>query len=93
MLEAMTTGVPVIVTDIPSNREWVKPDENGWLANDIEGFTEKMLLVCKLTAAQREKISARNRFVVASRADWDRNSDLLLQLYERVLCRQGAMFA
>jgi glycosyltransferase involved in cell wall biosynthesis len=93
MLEAMATGVPVIVTDIPSNREWVKPDENGWLANDIKGFTEKMLLVCNLTAAQREKISARNRFVIASRADWDKNSDLLLQLYERVLCRQGAIFA
>jgi glycosyltransferase involved in cell wall biosynthesis len=93
MLEAMATGLPVIVTDIASNREWVKPDENGWLARDTEAFTKKMLLVCKLTHAEREAIAARNRFVVGSRAEWDKNSDRLLELYERILCNQGAMSA
>jgi glycosyltransferase involved in cell wall biosynthesis len=34
LLEAFATGTPVIVPDIPGNREWVTPGENGWLFPD-----------------------------------------------------------
>jgi glycosyltransferase involved in cell wall biosynthesis len=31
LLEAMACGVPVVVTDIPSNRYWIKDGDNGYL--------------------------------------------------------------
>ncbi len=34
LLEAMACGLPVLVSDIPGNREWVIPGENGWLFKD-----------------------------------------------------------
>ena len=31
MVEALASGLPVVVTDLPSNREWIAPGSNGWL--------------------------------------------------------------
>ena len=81
LLEAMATGLPVIVTDIPSNREWVEPGVNGWLANDVASFADAMLCVSKLGESERAAISEVNRKVISTRADWDRNFPRLLAMY------------
>jgi glycosyltransferase involved in cell wall biosynthesis len=87
LLEAMATGLPVLVTDIPSNREWVTEPENGWLARagSAEAVADKMLQAANLTAVQRNHISERNQCVVANRADWDQNFPRLLEMYERLV--------
>lgn len=89
LLEAMATGLPVIVSDIPSNREWVAEPENGWLARSgsAESVAEKMLQAAKLTPQERKKISECNRRIVAERADWDRNFPRLLEMYNRLVTR------
>ncbi len=87
LLEAMATGLPVVVTDIPSNREWVAEPENGWLApaESAEGVADRMLQVANLTPQERKKVSERNQRVVAERADWDKNFPRLLEMYERLV--------
>jgi L-malate glycosyltransferase len=85
LLEAMATGLPVVVTNIPSNREWVREEENGWLASGPAEFATKLLRVCHLMPAQRENISENNRKTVATRADWDKNFPMLIQLYGRIV--------
>jgi glycosyltransferase involved in cell wall biosynthesis len=85
LLEALATGLPVVITDVPSNREWVKEDENGWLATSAESFTRAMLRVSTLTPAKRRAISITNRRIVAERANWDQNFPRLLDLYHRVM--------
>jgi L-malate glycosyltransferase len=93
LLEAMATGLPVVVTDIPSNREWVKEEENGWLALGTADFATKLLQVSRLTAHQSETISENNRRTVALRADWDKNFPLLLQLLGRLMNSVDAVSA
>jgi glycosyltransferase involved in cell wall biosynthesis len=87
LLEAMATGLPVVVTDIPSNREWIREPENGWLAapGSADAVAEKILRVAKLTPEERGAMSERNQRVVAERADWDKNFPRLLQMYERLI--------
>jgi glycosyltransferase involved in cell wall biosynthesis len=87
LLEAMATGLPVVVTDIPSNREWVAEPESGWLApsGSPEGLADRMLQVANLTPEERKTISERNQRVVAERADWDKNFPRLLEMYERLV--------
>jgi L-malate glycosyltransferase len=87
LLEAMATGLPVLVTDIPSNREWVSPGENGWLAatGSAEDFARELLRIASLQRSELEAISQRNQKIVAARADWDRNFPMLLDLYERLV--------
>ena len=87
LLEAMATGLPVLVTDIPANREWVRAGENGWLAagGSAQDFAGKLLRIAALKPPEREAIGERNRKIVAERADWDRNFPQLLDLYERLV--------
>lgn len=87
LLEAMATGLPVIVTDIPSNREWVTEPENGWLAQagSAESVAKCMLRVAHLTPEERKAIAERNQRIVGERADWDKNFPRLLELYERLV--------
>ncbi len=87
LLEAMATGLSVVVTDIPSNREWVSEDQNGWIAaaNSADDFADKFLLAASLSAERRTLISEKNQQVVRERADWDRNFPRLLEMYERLV--------
>jgi glycosyltransferase involved in cell wall biosynthesis len=84
LLEAMATGLPAVVTDIASNREWIAEDENGWLASagSSEEFAEKLLRAASLPGNDLEAMSERNQTIVAERADWDKNFPSLLRLYE-----------
>jgi glycosyltransferase involved in cell wall biosynthesis len=83
----MATGLPVVVTDIASNREWVTEEKNGWLATvgSYEAFADQLLRAANLEPADREAISQRNQNIVAERADWDRNFPGLLRLYETLV--------
>jgi glycosyltransferase involved in cell wall biosynthesis len=87
LLEAMATGLPVVVSDLDSNREWVTEGQNGWLApaENIEQFAQKILCAARLSSAESKQISLRNQQVVRDRADWDRNFPALLMTYERLL--------
>jgi glycosyltransferase involved in cell wall biosynthesis len=86
LLEAMATGLPAIVSDIASNREWVEEGINGWLAAPLsaEEFAERFLRAARLNPEERSVISERNRRIVEQRADWDRNFPRLLEMYERL---------
>ncbi|HEU4885253.1 MAG TPA: glycosyltransferase family 4 protein [Longimicrobium sp.] len=86
MLEAMATGLPVLVTDIAPNREWIEAGRNGWLApvGDADAVADALLAAARTTDAERAAIGARNRRVVEERADWPRVARPLLALYERM---------
>jgi L-malate glycosyltransferase len=86
LLEAMATGLPVVVSDIPSNREWVVEGRNGWLATvgSSEEFADRLLRAARLRPEERELFAERNQRIVEQRADWDRNFPRLLEMYERI---------
>jgi L-malate glycosyltransferase len=86
LLEAMATGLPPVVTDIPSNREWIVQGHNGWLApaRSAEEFSDKLLRAARLTPPERKLFSERNQRIVEERADWDRNFPKLIEMYERL---------
>lgn len=89
LVEAMATGLPLVVTDIPSNREWVVEGCNGWLApaHSAGELADRLLRAARLSPEQRRLFSERNRRIVAERADWDRNFPMLLEMYERLTGR------
>jgi glycosyltransferase involved in cell wall biosynthesis len=84
LLEAMATGLPVLVTDLPSNAEWVIAGRNGWLApaGDAAAVADALRAAARTPEGDRAAMGARNRRVVEARADWPRVARPLLELYD-----------
>ncbi len=88
LLEAMATGLPVLVSDISGNREWITSGENGWLATpeDQGQFADALGKLSLMPSGQRRSMADRNRTVVEKRADWSHNVSLLMEMYQK-LCQ------
>ena len=86
LLEAMACGCPVLVSDIPGNREWVLPGKNGWLFPDGDAHALAGTILESINQRQRLKemgIAARK--TAEQRANWKVNSQALLVAYRQVL--------
>ena len=83
LLEAMATGLPVVVSDSYGNLEWVEAAVNGELARpgDPESLAEAMLDVA-LDPKHAERMSRANVAVARERADWSRNFPILARKVE-----------
>jgi len=87
LMEALAVGLPVVVTDIPGNREWIEPEVNGWLcpAGDANAFARALAAALNLTSGERSEMAERNRAVARSRADWRVHAGALHQTYQRAV--------
>jgi glycosyltransferase involved in cell wall biosynthesis len=86
LMEALGCGRPVVVSDIPGNREWVETGINGWIFKD--GDVDDLTRIILNAANQRQKLSAMSREarrLAEERADWNKNFPLLLNAYAEAL--------
>lgn len=86
LMEALASGLPCLVTDIPGNLEWITEGENGWLFpnGDVDALAAKIIQAMD----QRQslpKIGNAARVVAEERADWKKNSAKLMQAYQQAL--------
>jgi glycosyltransferase involved in cell wall biosynthesis len=81
LMEAMACGRPVLVSDIPGNREWIMPGENGWLFSD-GSIDELAAMLLQVPAdAKLKRIGSVNRALAEKKANWKKNSQLLINTY------------
>lgn len=80
MLEAMACGTPVIVSDLPGNREWVIAGEQGWLFpdGDVNALAETMQRAYH-EWERLEEMGKAARNLVEQKADWARNFPKIYQ--------------
>jgi len=85
LLEAMATGVPVVVSDSYGNLEWVEGGVNGELARpgDAESLAEAMVAVVA-DPRRAARIGETNVAVARARADWSKNFPQLARLIEEM---------
>jgi glycosyltransferase involved in cell wall biosynthesis len=85
----MACGKPALVSDIPGNREWVKPGENGWWFRDgDEADLARAILEAVSARARLPEMGKAARCTAEQRADWEKNFPLLLEAYQWI--RPGA---
>jgi glycosyltransferase involved in cell wall biosynthesis len=82
LMEALASGLPCLVSDIPGNREWIADGVNGWLFRDgnVNDLAEKILFAIK-NRKSFKKIGDAARKTAEEKADWLRNFGKLLEVY------------
>jgi len=93
LMEALATGLPALVSDIPGNREWLDNSAAGWLFGDgdevgladgiIRAYNQRQELALAGQAARR---------LAEERADWSKNFQCLLAAYQMALDGAEATF-
>jgi glycosyltransferase involved in cell wall biosynthesis len=86
LLEALGSGAFPVVTDIPSNREWISDGENGFL---VPTDDEKNLAI-RIIEAMRdrslvEKAMQKNFRLVKEKCLWPATTEKTKRIYEKVL--------
>lgn len=86
LLEAMSCGLPVVVSDIPANREWIDSGLNGILVP----CAKPDILAARLTEvagdhALRERLGRAARQTVLERGDRAQNVPAIIDAVERTL--------
>ena len=104
LMEALASGLPALVSDIPGNREWIEPGESvnqgeagakgeaGWLFpdGDAHALAEGMLRAAADPSGLAKMRSAA-RGLAERRADWRVNFQQLLAAYDlAVRLRKGS---
>lgn len=95
LMEALGCGLPVLVTDIPSNREWVVAGQQGWLFPDgddqaVASGILRALQVAKQQPETMREIRRASRSRAEQRADWKANFQILLQAYRHAAYQHAA---
>ena len=88
LMEALASGLPCLVSDIPGNREWIEDGVNGWLFRDgdVDDLAEKVLSAIK-NHKSFKKIGEAARKTAEQKADWKKNFGKLLEAYHTVIAR------
>ncbi len=83
LLEALACGTPVLLSDIPGNREWIEPGAQGWFFpnGDEQALAEGMLRAVD-ERSRLPEVGRQARRLAEERADWEKNFRGLLQAYE-----------
>ena len=82
MLQALSTGQLVLVSDIPSNQEWVTDNWNGWLfqVSNPDSLAAKITEIA--TCHTSDLIRSRAPVEVQKRANWVANRERVCQFIE-----------
>ncbi len=86
--EAMACQLPVIVTDVAANREWVQEGINGFLVppGDPQALASHIVHLLQ-SPRQRAEFGERGRRVIVERNNWETQMAQMVKLYEEVLAR------
>ena len=94
LLEAMAVGLSAVVTDVPANLEWIENGHNGFVAR--RGFTDDVAEALQKfvnNSSLCRTFGDRNLTIAKERADWDKNFDKMLRMFEHVLQRDNRFAA
>ena len=88
LMEALASGLPCLVSDIPGNKEWIEEGVNGWLFRDgdVNDLAEKILGAIN-NRKSFEKIGEAARKTAEEKADWKKNFGKLLEAYDKMRSR------
>ena len=86
LLEGMACGCFPVAGDLESIREWIRPNENGFLfdANDPQSIADATIFAIE-SKNLRTRAAGLNREIISTRAEYEHNMQRAEQFYESVI--------
>lgn len=86
LMESLASGLPALVSDIPGNRDWIRPGKEGWLflPKDVNTLSDKILQAVRQPALL-QPMGKQARQTAEARADWTKNKQGLYRAYDLAL--------
>lgn len=83
LMESLACGLPVLVSDIPGNQEWIEQGKNGWMfeTDSVENLTDSILEIVK-NKQQLPIVGQEARKTAEKKANWEKNFKELLEAYQ-----------
>jgi len=84
LLEAWAAKLPVLVTDVGGNGEFVRNNENGWLIKPkkVRELREKLLLISKMPKEELRKMGLKGYCLVKEKYNWEKVAEETLKVYQ-----------
>ena len=84
LIEAMGCGIPVLMSEIPGNLEWVRDRENGLIfqTRDTDELAQKMLW-CLRNRNCLDAYAGAARKLIEEKADWNKNKIKINTAYRK----------
>lgn len=84
LLEAMGCGIPVLMSSIPGNMEWVENGKNGILfrTKNVSELSEKMIECCRNQNTLKNYASTARK-LIEEKADWNKNKSGIHYAYRK----------
>ena len=88
LLEAMASGLLLVVSDIPGNREWIEEGKNGFLfpVGDYQALAQKIVWVIN-DFKDMEKPRMENQKIIKEKALWEENMQMIENKFLELLKR------
>jgi glycosyltransferase involved in cell wall biosynthesis len=83
LLEAMSYGIPVLVSDIPANKEIKLPAERYFRCGDVTDLREKMIFLLEKGLSKKEREDMLNE--ITTKYNWDKIAEKTIGVYERAI--------
>ena len=83
--EVMSYGLPVIVSDIPANKEVGLPAEGYFRCRDVDDLKEKMEVFLEKGLSEEERKEIRRQ--IEEKYNWDRIAEQTIEVYEKVILK------
>jgi glycosyltransferase involved in cell wall biosynthesis len=83
LMEALGCGIPVLLSDIPGNLEWIKHGQEGWFfpTGDDLVLADRIVKSAQIDI-DRLQMHRAARALAEKRADWNKNFERLLSAYQ-----------
>ena len=86
LMEAMSCGLPPVISDIPANQEWVQHGLNGflWQTGDSKALANCIIMLLR-NPKQAEAFGKLNREIVVQEADYEDNMAKIEGYYKELV--------
>ena len=81
LMEAMVNGLVCLVSDFPSNSEWINDKESGFLFSNgsSESLAEALFGIVRRSPAELNIVAKKGQEIAARKADWNKNRRIFLE--------------